>query len=400
MTNIYAALEIGTSNTVLAIGESENGGELHISTLSEIPSSGVRKSKIVDVNMATQSIKSVLRKIESKQSENNSSLSVGNAFLLISGQHVDTTPHTGNTPLGGARVTDEDVASVIDDAEDMNLPATRELLDVAHQDFMIDSNGGIQTPVGMTGGVLSLNALHIHADRNSIQDARTAAETAHLEIREPLFATTCAADAVLEDHERKNGVLVLDMGGGSTGYAAYLDGYLVTTGVIGVGGDHVTNDISYAFQTTLAQSESIKTEAASAILSSIATEDERVKVPGLSTLLDSRTISRRSLDTVVNARLRELMAMIREKLEEKGLLSRLHAGTVLTGGAAAMKGLDLLVQRELGTSVRFGKPLHVSGLEQAPFPARYAAITGALLYAHRNCERPTLLANIFEKLFR
>ena len=399
MTNIYAALEIGTSNTVLAIGESENGGELRISTLAEIPSTGIRKSKIVNVNMATQSIRSVLRQIESKQAENGATITVGNAFLLVSGQHVDTTPRTGNTALGGARVTDDDVSAVIDDADDMDLPNTRELLDIVHQDYMIDTNGGIQSPVGMTGGVLSLNALHIHADRNSVQDARTAAESAHLEIREPLFATTCAADAVLEEHEKKNGVLVLDMGGGSTGYAAYMDGYLVTTGVIGVGGDHVTNDISYAFQTTLAQSEAIKVQASSAVLSSIATEDERVKIPGSSTLLDSRTISRRSLDTVVNARLRELMAMIREKLEEKGLLSRLHKGTVLTGGGAAQKGLDLLVQRELGTPVRFGKPLHVSGLEKAAFPARYAAIAGALLYANSTCEKQSTIVRIFKDIF-
>lgn len=388
MSNIYAALEIGTTKTVLAVGEGETGERLQVTCHAEIPSAGVRKSQILDINQVTQSVRGVLHEIERKQSEAGSSITIGNAFLVVSGQHIKADPFAGSTLVDG-RVTEADLAEVAESARTMALPKDRELLDIADQAYSLDSLGGISTPVGMAGRILKLDTLHIHADKNRIEDAKTAADGAHLEIREPLFATTCAADAVLEEHERRNGALVLDLGGGSTGYAAYCDGYLVSAGVIGVGGDHVTNDIAHAFQTTQGQAEALKINEASAMLGRGETESARVKVPGSSPLMESRTVSRRALDTVVNARLRELFAVLRETLEEQDLLHRLHAGVVLTGGGSAMRDIDELVHRELGMNVRRGRPIHVDGLDKESNPAAFAAIAGALAYAHHNyAEKP------------
>ncbi len=400
MSNIYAALEIGTTRTVLAVGEAEAGGRLRVTSHAEIPSAGVRKSQILDIHQATRSIRSVLHEIERQQEKAGSSISIGNAFLAVSGQHVKADPCSGMTQVEGDRVGMDDIAEAAESSRQMPLPRDRELLDVVDRDYELDTLGGIAAPKGMAGRVLKLNTLHIHADRNRIQDARTAASGAHLEIREPLFAATCAADAVLEDYERKNGALVLDIGGGSTGYAVYSDGYLATAGVIGVGGDHVTNDIAHAFQTTQAQAEDLKIHEASATLGAEDGESTRVKIQGSSPLMESRTVSRRALDTVVNARLRELFAVIRETLEERDLLARLHAGVILTGGGAAMKNVDALVQRELGASVRIGRPIHVDGLEDETCPCSFAAIAGALLYAHRNYEEKPFLKNLFGGLFK
>ncbi|MBQ2346567.1 MAG: cell division protein FtsA, partial [Kiritimatiellae bacterium] len=290
--------------------------------------------------------------------------------------------------------------AVFSSSRTMQLPKDRELLDIVDQDYEVDSLGGIATPRGMSGRMLKLNTLQIHADRNRINDARTAADDAKLEIREPLFAATCAAEAVLEAHEKRNGVLVLDIGGGSTGYAAYSDGHLAATGVIGVGGDHVTNDIAHAFQTTNSQAEQLKTNEASAIIGGAGLEQQRVKVPGSSPLIETRTISRRALDTVVNARLRELFTVIRETLEDLDLLNRLHAGVVLTGGGAAMRDLDALVSRELGMGARIGRPIHVDGLENEKFPAAFAAISGALLFASRNYEEKGVIDSLLKRFFK
>ena len=281
MSNIYAALEIGTTKTVLAVGEAETGERLRVTCHAEIPSAGVRKSQILDINQVTQSVKGVLHEIERKQSEAGTKLTIGNAFLVVSGQHIKADPFTGSTLVDG-RVTETDLAEVSESARSMALPRDRELLDIADQAYGLDNLGGISAPVGMTGRILKLDTLNIHADKNRVEDARTAADGAHLEIREPLFATTCAAEAVLEEHERKNGALVLDLGGGSTGYAAYCDGYLVAAGVIGVGGDHVTNDIAHAFQTTQAQAENLKKNEASALIGKTETASARVKIPGSS----------------------------------------------------------------------------------------------------------------------
>ncbi len=398
-TNIYAALEIGTTRTVLAIAESETGGRLKIVSHAEIPSFGVRKSKIIDINHVTQSIRSVLRENEKNQLAAGNSVTIGNAFLVVSGQHIKADPFQGAAQVSGTKVGNDDIHEVVRASRQMTLPRDRELLDIIDQSYGLDASGGIHAPKGMSGRILKLDTLQIHADKNRIDDARTAANEAHLEIREPLFATTCAADAVLTDPERKNGILVLDVGGGSTGYAAYLDGYPVHAGVIGVGGDHVTNDIAHAFQTTQVQAEELKILDANAIIGA-SDGEPRVKIPGSSPLMESRTISRRALDTVVNARLKELFFIIREKLEEQDLLHRLHAGAVLTGGGAAMRGLDILVQRELGMPVRTGHPIHVDGLADTRNPESFAAVAGALLYAHRNYEEKSFFQSIFGGLLK
>ena len=317
MSSIFAALEIGTTRTVLAVGESGANGRLRVTSHAEIPSTGVRKSQILNIPQATQSIRSVLREIERRQEAAGAKITIGNAFLAVSGQHVKADPFSAPVQVENARVNDEAIDAVLRAAHTMALPRDRELLDVVDQDYVVDGMGGIQSPKGMSGRVLTLNTLQIHADRNRIQDARTAADAAKLEIREPLFAATCAADAVLEDHERRNGVLVIDIGGGSTGYAVYSDGYAVTAGVVGVGGDHVTNDIAHAFQTTNAQAEGMKVREASALVVSGGDGAARVRVePGDNTLMDSRTVSRRALNTVVNVRMMELFTVIRETLED------------------------------------------------------------------------------------
>lgn len=401
MNNFYAALEIGTTRTVLAIGEPDGNGRLKVTSHAEIPSTGVRKSQILDINQATQSIRSVLQQIERRQLEHGSKVTLGNAFLAVSGQHIKADPFSGSVQVSGSSVGNDEIDDVQASARAMVLPKERELLDVIEQDYVLDSLGGISTPRGMSGRVLKLNTLQVHADRNRIQDARTAADAAHLEIREPLFAATCAADAVLEEHEKKNGALVLDLGGGSTGYTVYSDGYPVATGVFGIGGDHVTNDIAHAFQTTNAQAEGLKTEESNALVRATDEACARVRVErGESTLMDNRTISRQALDTVVNARLTELFTIIRETLEDLDVLHRLHAGVILTGGGARLRNIDALAEQTLGVPARIGRPIHVDGLENAEFPASYATIAGALLYAHRNYEETSILNGIFGRLFR
>lgn len=383
MSKIHAALEIGTSRTVLAVGETQAGGRMKILSHAEIPSSGVRKSQIIDISQATQSIRSVLREIEAKQDSTGGNVEIHNALLVASGQHINVANAEGNAVVAGGRVGDAEIMEAARRSREMPIPKGRELLDIVDQDYQIDSLVGITSPKGMSGRMLRLNTLQIHASSDRIQDARTAAEGARLEISEPVFAATCTADAVLEEHERRNGVLVLDLGGGSTGYAAYCDGYLAAAGVVGVGGDHVTNDIAYAFQTTNAQAERLKTDEASAVIGQYTTDNARVRLTGSSALMESRAISRRALDTVVNARLKELFTVIRETLEEADLIHRLHAGVVIAGGGAGMRDLESLAELELGLGVRRGRPLQVDGLEDVSDPWAFATISGALLYSQR-----------------
>lgn len=399
MTNLYAALELGTSQTVLAVGRAQTGERLKIIQHAEINSSGVRKSQILDIKQASQSIKGIVRAIQQKQGRSGDSIDIGNAFLVISGQHIKADPFRGTSHVEGSKVTARDIEEVERNCQSMVLPKDRELIDIVYQTYGLDSLVGIASPKGMSGRVLCLNTLQIHGDANRINDARTAAGEANMELRDPLFAATCAADAVLNDSEKRNGVLVLDLGGGSTGYAVYFDGYLAAANAIGIGGDHISSDIAYAFQTTHAQSEELKKKEASAVLLASGTASARVQLPGSSPLMETRTISRRALDTVVNLRLKELFSIIRRELEDQDLLHRLHAGVVLTGGGAALKGLDQLVQREFGLPVRIGRPIHIDGLSDVENPEAFAAIAGALMYAHRNYETKSFFS-VFKEFFK
>lgn len=388
--NIYAALELGTTRTVLAVAECETGKQLTVTSLASIPSSGVRKSQITDIEQAKQSIRGVIGEIERTAKKEGGSIDIANAFLVVNGQHVSADQLSSTIAVNNKTVSDEDIENVIANAHQLTPGGGERIgLDIIEQDFCVDQRGGILSPKNIAGHVLKLNVLSISADKNRIEDARTAAEAAHLELRDPLFACTCAAEAVLQDHEKKNGVLVLDLGGGSTGYAVYSDGYLVTTGAIGVGGDHITNDLAQAFQLSNARAEMLKREHASAVVSSLEEED-RITVDPSTPGMDARSISCRAVNIVVNARVKEMIAMIREKLEEQDLINRLHSGIVITGGGARLKDIDLMLQREIGTTVRTGKPLYIDGLEKEEFPAEFASIAGALIYAHKNYEEHSL----------
>lgn len=400
MANIYAAIEVGTTRTVLAVGEGESTGRVRMIGHTEIPSTNVRKSQILNIADATRSIKSIIQNAEKTLKGSASSLTLCTAYLVVSGHHIEVSPYTVTTVVGGAKVGDDEINEVLNSSRNYAIPKNRELLDVIEQDYVIDNLTGITTPKGMSGRILKLNTLHIHADKNRIQDAKTAADNAKLEIEEPLFAVTCAADAVLAEHEKKNGVLVLDLGGGSTGYAVYTDGYLASAGVIGVGGDHITNDIAHAFQTTNSQAESLKIKESSASLSGLTGLSARVNVPSSSALMESRTISRRALNTVVNARVKEIFRVIRDTLESRDLLNRLHSGIVLTGGGAKLTDLDQIAEQILGVSVRMGRVVNVDGLDNEPNSHSLAAVSGALMYAHRNNDETPFLGGILGRFFK
>ena len=401
MSNLYAALEIGTTRTVLAVGETDSSGRLRVTAHAEIPSSGIRKSQILDIGQATESIRSVLHAIEENHGGDIGEISVGNALLAVSGQHIVAMPYSAAVSLSGDSVSQDDINSVINAAHSMPLPKERELLDIVDQDYSLDNRGGgVRNPRGMNGRVLSLNTLQIHGDRNRIQDARNAADAAHLEISESVYAVSCAAEAVLEEYEKKNGALVIDCGGGCTGYAAYIDGSIVATNVLGVGGDHITNDIAHAFQTTTPQAEGLKIYEASAMPVACEGEAARVKVErGENVLMDNRTVSRSALNTVVNTRVEELLTIIRDQLEEMDILHRLRSGVILTGGGSRLRNLEPLVEKIFGLAARIGRPVNVDGLDDAEYPPAFATIAGTLLYASRNYEEKSLIGDLLGRFF-
>ena len=369
-----AALEIGTTRTVIAIAEPLGEGRLRVSAYDGIPSSGVRKSQIVDVAQARYSVSSVQKKLVSQFD-----YAVAQAYLVISGPQIRTQESSVQIPLQRGVVGDEDIEEIGERMYDIALPAERQALEVARLSYGLDDIENIVSPKGMSGHILKLRTLCIHGSAQRIADAKSAADAAKLEILDVCYAGTSAAAAVLTPQQKRDGALVIDLGGGSTNFTAWSDGRLLYADVIGVGGDHVTEDIRDAFTVSVAQAEQLKLASASAM---IGPDDASVRIPLPATTpgFNAASISLRALNTVVNARLSELFTIIRTKVDEANLLHRLNAGVFLTGGGSSMKNILPLASNVFGRAVRLGQIVpEVEGLEQEKNPAALATIVGTLI---------------------
>ena len=394
LSDPIAALEIGTSRTSIAIAEPLGPGRISIVAHGDIPSSGVRKSQITDIGQASVSVASVLKRVESEHG-----YSIGRAALAVSGPQIRTEQLVTQWQVDKT-VTDNDLAEIYNRSCDTGLEDDRILLDLSELGYGLDGLDGIASPKGMSGRLLKLRTLVVHGAKARVNDAKTAAATAKLEISDAYFAGRCAAEATLTPEDKATGTLLIDLGGGSTSYAAFADGRMIHAGTLGVGGDHVTNDVRLAFSLSLAQAETVK-RSASAILSPERTG--RVEIPSSLMSAEGATLSMRALDTVVNARLGELFSVIREKLDIAGVLHRLTGGVVLTGGGARLQNIATLARGVFGGVVRTGSLVPgIEGLEKDEFPAQYATIAGALLLEQRNSDEQSLfdpLTNLFKKFF-
>ena len=369
-----AALEIGTTRTVIAIAEPLGEGRIRVSAYDGIPSSGVRKSQIVDVAQARYSVSSVQKKLVSQFD-----YAVAQAYLVISGPQIRTQESSVQIPLQRGVVGDEDIEEIGERMYDIALPAERQALEVARLSYGLDDIENIVSPKGMSGHILKLRTLCIHGSAQRIADAKSAADAAKLEILDVCYAGTSAAAAVLTPQQKRDGALVIDLGGGSTNFTAWSEGRLLYADVIGVGGDHVTEDIRDAFTVSVAQAEQLKLASASAM---IGPDDASVRIPLPATTpgFNAASISLRALNTVVNARLSELFTIIRTKIDEANLLHRLNAGVFLTGGGSSMKNILPLASNVFGRAVRLGQIVpEVEGLEQEKNPAALATIVGTLI---------------------
>ena len=389
-----AALEIGTTRTVIAIAEPLGPGRIAIVAHGDIPSSGVRKSQITDIGQAGVSVATVLKRMESEFG-----YSIGRAALVVAGPQIRTKQLVTQWQVDKT-VSENDLAEIYNRSCDTGLEEDRILLDVAELGYGLDGLDGIASPKGMSGRLLKLRTLVVHGAKARVNDARSAAASAKLEISDAYFAGRCAAEAALTPEDKAAGTLLIDLGGGSTSYVAFADGRMIHAGSLGVGGDHVTNDIRLAFSLSHAQAETVK-RSSSAIFSPERTG--RVEVPSSIMTSEGSSISMRALDTVVNARLGELFSVIREELDVSGVLHRLSGGIVLTGGGARLQNVASLARSVFGGAVRTGMLVSgIEGLEKDDFPAQYATIAGALLLEQRNSDEQSIfdpLTNLFKKFF-
>lgn len=377
-----AAVEIGTSKVLALIGEMREDGCVMITGMGEHPSSGVRKGDIIDLENAVVCVRSVL-----EAAEESGKVAIRQVHLAVSGGHIQSLVNRGTVPVldEEGEITRDDIEEVMDVARAVNLPADRDILHTICQHFCVDNQERVVRPEGMEGAKLSLDMLVLHGVRARLHTTVRAVRSVPMDVQDVVFSGLCSALSVLTPAQKKSGVVVVDIGGGSTEYVAYAGNIVAAAGAIGVGGDHVTNDVALGFNIPTDRAERLKRESGSALVRDDGSA-QRLSLPA-EVGFPGRRLSVRALQTVISVRMEEILQTVKRDLEDQGLLHRIGAGVVLTGGGAHLDGAEELGKRVFRLPCSLGMPRNVSGLATATEGPEYATCTGLVQYAFRTMKR-------------
>ena len=374
-----AALEIGTTRTVVLVGELDQARRIRIIGKGVYPTTGVHKGQVVDLQHARSGVEMAV-----KQAAEESQVDIGRVVMAVSGGHVEASQNQASVAVMARDriVTREDVEEVTERVKEIQLPDGREVMHTITQNFSLDGQNGIVKPEGLQGSQLLLNMLLIHARRAPIENMRSVAMAAELDVDDVVFSGLCSALAVLTPDQKRNGVVVIDLGGGTTNYLAYAGNVMAAAGSLAVGGEHVTNDLVLAFNILQMRAEELKLQYGNAVISPTAGL-RRISVPNDLGKQD-QTISLKAFHTVINARMAETLQIIRSRLHDADLLGKLGAGVVFTGGGAAMPGLCELGQSIFGVPCSVGEPSVFSpALDDVPNLPAFATAIGLIEYGIR-----------------
>jgi cell division protein FtsA len=364
-------IDIGTT-TVRAVVAHIDGstGIPTIVGVAQVPNSGMRKGVVVYLNGPAQAIDDALG-----EAERMSGYQVDAATMSVNGAHILSTHADGMVAVGAAdhTITHDDLARIEEVATIGKVPANREILDVIPHAYKLDGQDNIKDPLGMTGTRLEIDAHVISALTPYLVNVQKTAETAKVHPNSIIPTAIAAARAVLGEQQLESGVAVIDMGGATTSVAVYEEGDLQFTGVVPLGGVHVTNDLAIGLKTDPEVAEKIKLEHASAVL--------RDQNAGVSLKHDGEILSFKTsdIDEIVEARLEEIFDAVQLLLKKAGRAGKLPSGVVLTGGAAQLKHMAEYAKQTLGLAARLGKPTGYGGVADDIEKPSFAVAVGLML---------------------
>lgn len=368
------ALEIGTSRVRVFVGEGREDEGLMITAVGDSASSGMRKGEMYHFESVCACVETALR-----QAEEAANLTINEVYLAMSGSQIEGMPNRGEIPVDG-EITQDHVDHVLRVAREVTLPADRQVLHSIVGQYSVDGLCGVM-PVGMVGKTLAVDVLLVHGLYSRMINLVRVVKARKLEVADMLFSGLCSAMAVLSADQKRQGALLIDLGGGTTDYVVYAQEKIADAGVIGVGGDHVTNDIARAFCVSTNEAEVLKLQHGDAMVSA-AGRTRRIPLPQAAGE-GPRTAKQSDLQTIVHLRMEETFGLIRARLQQRNLLHLLGGGVVLTGGGAHLKNVDQLAQKVFGLPCEIGVPRNVSGLAANLAVPEYATGVGAVLCAYK-----------------
>ncbi len=374
MEEIIVGIDVGTTKVCTLVGRVEDAGALRILGVGIEPSHGIRKGVIVDLEAASQAI---TRSVE--RAESSSGLEITSALVSMAGAHVSSINSRGVVSVTGDVVDEFDLARALDSARAVAIPHNREVIHVVQRDCTVDGQDGVRTPIGMHGYRLEVETHIITAATATVENLHKCVGAAGVEVQQFVLNPLASAEVVLTKNERQMGVVVCDIGGGTTDMAIYVDGKIWHTMVLPVGGNHVTADIAHGLRLAVAQAEEIKLQQGYAIRAEVGAEDYFAVRPfGEDKAVQ---INRQELAHIIEARVAEIFEIALQEIKRSGYDGLLPAGMVLTGGSSALPGIRDLVSEVLGMPVRIAQPENLIGMADKLYSPAYSTSVGLLHWA-------------------
>jgi cell division protein FtsA len=375
LSRVVAAVEIGTSKVAVLLGEIIDHSGLNIIAHCVGSSKGVKKGEIHNLDQASDCVHAAILK-----AEHDARTKVGEVYLSMTGRHLRGDFNLGSSNISAADgvVTMEDMETAKQDAKRRTLPKGRTYIHHIQNPFRLDGRV-VDSPLRKQGRQLQVGYWSVHADSGAVSDSMRIIHGFDLEVSDVILSSIASGAVLLEDSEKDNGALVIDIGGGATDFVLYRKGYIVHTGVVPVGGDHITNDLSVGLRVPRKNAEALKLREASAVVAP-KDREERVWLIGDMSIGDRQT-QRAAINKITEARVSETFGIIKAQLSEAGLFepSEIASGVILTGGGSRLAGLTESAEACFGlAAVRAEGPPDVASELRAP---EYSTVLGLLHYA-------------------
>jgi cell division protein FtsA len=401
-SNIIVGLEIGTSKVCAVVGDQSADGLLNVIGLGQSRSRGVRKGEIVDATMIEEDVRNAI-----VEAEQMADVEIRNVYLGVTGGHIRGFNNRGVHPVVSAdrEISDDDVQDVIKNAKAINLPTENTVIHAIRQHFFVDGHDGVANPVGMLGSRLEVDVHVVHGHTNRLQNAIRLVKGLQLEVDEIVFNGLASSLALLTSEQKELGALVIDIGGGTTDYVVYTNGVIRHTGVLAIGGDHVSNDLAYGLKVPLSRAEKLKLEHGCALVDKTVAGQTITITNELG--LPLKTVNVEHLQRIMSLRLEEIFQLVSQDLEQAGLFDYLRAGVFLCGGGARVPQIAKLAELILQMPVSLGQTNSVSGLKSALDQPEFVTAIGLAKFgsfkARKRDGRPSLargIKGIFGKLLQ
>ncbi len=379
--SVIVALDIGTTKVCTLIAHKTPKG-LDILGVGSHPSNGLKKGSVVNIEKTVESIRSSIE--EAKLMAGIEDLD--SATIGIAGNHIFCFNSSGVVPVKNKEINQADVDRVIEAAKAVLIPSDREILHVIPQEFKVDNTAGIKNPVGMCGSRLEVNVHIVTGKTPLIHNLIKCVEQAGLAANSVILQPIASSRSVLTQEERELGVVLIDIGGGTTDIAVWKEGSLLHSQIIPLGGNHFTNDLAVALKIPHNEAERIKLTQGTVLKDSH--NDSYITVQGLSGT-KPREVPLAFIAEILGARAEELFQVVREVIVEKNLQNEITGGFVLTGGGALIRNLSELAEYYLEKPVKIGYPMAFGGMTTAMQHPKFSTVLGLLQESRHESEAAT-----------